>query len=126
MSSLIPPELKQLLDKAKTEDLEVIKKRFTEYYMDVMDTISAVLRRALFTVERFGQALCVDLNERGLGLDMKTKLEKLEDRMCLTIEYIPKEETILRAMRSPEFKRVIRQMEREIKRIKKARVYERP
>jgi len=93
------------------------------YYKEVLETVLSVLKRTLFTVERYAQVLAVDLSDRGLMTDMVTKVEKVDKGMRLTVELYPKEECILEAVKNAKFRRLISQMAREVKRIKKARIY---
>ena len=93
------------------------------YYREVWETVLSVLKRALFTVERYAQVLAVDLSDRGLMTDMVSKVEKVDKGMKLTVELYPKEECILEAVKNAKFRRLISQMAREVKRIKKARIY---
>ena len=93
------------------------------YYREVWETVLSVLKRALFTVERYAQVLAVDLSDRGLMTDMVSKVEKVDKGMRLTVELYPKEECILEAVKNAKFRRLISQMAREVKRIKKARIY---
>jgi len=118
-----PSEYVEILKKAMMER-ELQEESFNEiYYKEVVETILSVLKRTLFTVERYAQVLAVDLSDRGLMTDMMTKVEKVEKGMRLTIELYPKEECILEAVKNARFRRLISQMAREVKRIRKARIH---
>lgn len=109
--------------KKQNLDLRAIADQNEEYRKEVLETIHAVLKRVLFTVERFAQGMCVDLSERGLEITMETKMEKLDLGMSLLIKYIPKEETIQEAMKNAKFRALCVRMMQELKRIKRGMVF---
>jgi len=109
---------------SKTEQVGFEDKEVWESYLEeCWMTVLSVLRRALFTVERYAQVYCVDMNDRGLKVMMKSSVEEVDKGVRLIVDYVADEETVIKAVKNREFRKVIRQMEREMKRIKKARIY---
>jgi len=109
------------VSKAVTEGIReaMFKERLKECWV----TVLSVLRRALFTVERYAQTYCVDMSDRGLKVVMESRVENVDKGVRLTIDFIADEGSVLEAVKNREFRKTIRQMEREMKRIKKARIY---
>jgi len=112
-------EMATKIEKLELEDKEV----WEAYLQECWLTVLSVLRRALFTVERYAQVYCVDMNDRGLKVIMKSEVEEVDKGVRLTVDFIADEQSVLKAVKNREFRKVIKQMEREMKRIKKARVY---
>jgi len=109
---------------SKIEEIELEDKEVWEAYLqECWMTVLSVLRRALFTVERYAQVYCVDMNDRGLKVVMKSEVEEVNKGVRLTVDFIADEQSVLKAVKNRQFRKVIKQMEREMKRIKKARVY---
>jgi len=97
-----------------------------EHIRECWATVLSVLRRALFTIERFAQGYCVDLNDRGLKVVMTSRVNEIKKGVRLTIDFVAEEKTVLEAVKNRQFRRVIRQMEKELKSIKRAKLYDRP
>jgi len=113
---------KEKLQMIKPEDLQIDEEIFRQYYKECWDTVLSVLRRALFTIERYAQVYCVDMSDRGLKVVMSSRVEEIGKGVRLTIDFVAEEKSVLEAVKNREFRKVIKQMEREMKRIKKARI----
>jgi len=121
----MPSKKETITNTTKPEDLQIDKEIWEEYYRECWVTVLSVLRRALFTVDRYAQVYCVDMSDRGLKIIMNSRVENIDKGVRLTVDYIADEESVLEAVKNREFRKVIKQMEREMKRIKKAKHYER-
>jgi len=106
------------------EGLRVSREEWEAYLRECWVTVLSVLRRALFTVERYAQVYCVDMSDRGLKVIMESRVEEVDKGVRLTIDFIVDERTVVEAVKNREFRNVIKQMEREMKRIKRAKIVE--
>jgi len=106
----------------KPEDVKVDDETWRRYVKEVYDTVFSVLKRSLFIVVRFAQGMCTDLSDKGLMVDMSTELRKTEKGMSLLIHFEPTEETILEAVKNASFRKSIRRMEKEYRKVRKGEI----
>jgi len=112
----------KVMGEVGSEGLGVDDEVYREYVKGVYDTVFSVLKRSLFIVERFAQAICVDLSDRGLGVNMTNKVLKTEEGVSLVIHFEVDRESILEAVKNVRFRKEIKKMEKEIQRMRKGRI----
>jgi len=106
----------------KPEEVKVDDETYRRYVKEVYDTVFSVLKRTLFIVERFAQGMCTDLSDKGLMVNMSTNMRKTEKGMSLRIHFEPTEETILEAVKNASFRKLIRRMEKESRKVRKGEI----
>jgi len=106
----------------KPKDVKVDDETYKRYVKEVYDTVFSVLKRSLFIVVRFAQGMCTDLSDKGLMVDMSSELRKAGKGMSLVIHFEPTEETILEAVKNASFRKLIRRMEKESRKVRKGEI----
>lgn len=113
--------IKITVEDVDREYFERVKQEAAE---ELRKIVKSVLMRTLFIVERYAQFRCVELNDRGLKTNIRTKVAETEKGVLLTIEFAPVEEAVNEAVRKASFWRMVKRMEREYRQKGRAVEYE--
>jgi len=104
----------------------VPEKELKEFYEEAFNVALKVVRRMLFSVDRFAQHRLNQVIEAGLKAELRTSIQTTKDGVKLIVEMIPSRQDILEVVKHRAFKRMIRYYEKEQRRGEKEwRSYER-
>jgi len=104
---------------AQQKESSVYQQLLDQYYEEVKAVVQSVVRRTLFVIERYAQFRCNDLNDRGLKTEIRSSVIDMDEGVKLVVEFIPSRECILKAVKNVRFKRLIKQYEKELRRMER-------
>mgnify|MGYP000288809678 CR=1 FL=1 len=101
---------------------ELGKELLAKMRMEAKEVAYTVIRRTLVLVERYAQFRMVDLLERGLKIEMESRLLDTDEGVRLVIEFKPKIDEIVEALqRKATKKKILRIKKRADKEYRKMR-----
>jgi len=107
-------------EKLLQEKSETYQRLYKQFYEEAKMIVQSVLRRSLFLVQRYAQHRVNDLNDRGLKTEMISGIGDTDRGVRLTIEFIPDEECIVKAVKNRAFRKLIKRYEKEAKKMKRS------